>query len=243
MGHSRILYLSVGCCNKRRGPCGFEVVSLPLLTDITGPITCVSSMINNNLLAYVSVTCDMERDFAVSLFDFTTKLSWPTCNITQLSVPFNAGNVSFVLRIAVHMPNLVLLELIEKPHWQWVSADHVTSYYIQCSRYYQVIGRQVWSNATEWSRHLALMTKLKALGLRTSTLLTGNSPLEHALVVAWTEHHRSLKHLALWHGFGSPGCILKYWDCIDGEWASSRGSVDFVFCFFSMGDKLPSPSP
>ncbi|KAG2742237.1 hypothetical protein P692DRAFT_20879790 [Suillus brevipes Sb2] len=217
MRHPRITYLSVERCNRSKQACDLGVVSLPSLSAITGPISCIASAIPSQLLTYVSISCYTQRDFSTPLLDFTTKLSpLHASRITQLSVPFDVGDIHFARYIAGAMPRLILLEAIEKPCQQHVIRSHA------------------WSNVVEWSRHLALMRNLKTLGLLTSTFLARNDVHERALVIAWTVHHPSLKRLALWHGFGSPGHKMHYWYFFDGVWSKHRGYVDPVFDFFSI---------
>lgn len=217
MRHPRITYLSVERCNRSKQACDLGAVSLPSLSAITGPISCVASAISSQSLTYVSVSCHRQRDFSTPLLDFTTKLSpLHASRITRLSVPFDVGDVHFARHIAVAMPRLILLEAIEKP----------------CQE--RIIEAHAWSNAVEWSRHLALMRNLKTFGLLTSTFLAYNNVHERALVMAWTVHHPSLEHLALWHGFGSPGHKMHYWHLFDGAWSKRRACVDPIFDFFFM---------
>ncbi|KAG2742165.1 hypothetical protein P692DRAFT_20665905, partial [Suillus brevipes Sb2] len=116
MRHRRITYLSVERCNRSKRPCDFGAVSLPSLSAVTGPIACVTSAISSKLLTYASISCYTQRDFSTPLVDFTSKLSpLPASRITQLSIPFDAGDVHFARHIAEAMPRLILLEVIEKP--------------------------------------------------------------------------------------------------------------------------------
>ncbi|KAG2090301.1 hypothetical protein BD769DRAFT_1679731 [Suillus cothurnatus] len=217
MRHPRIMYLSVECCNRSKQACDLGAVSLPSLTAITGPISCIALAISSQLLTYVSVSCHRQRDFSTPLLDFTTKLSpLHASRITQLSIPFDVGDIHFARHISGAMPQLILLEAIEKPCQQ------------------RIIQAHAWSNVVEWSRHLALMKNLKTLGLLTSTFLARNDVHERALVMAWTVHHPSLEHLALWHGFGSPGYKMHYWHFFDGTWSKRRACIDPVFNFFFM---------
>jgi hypothetical protein len=116
--HPHLTYLSVGHCTKRRNSCPLGAAPLSRLSDLTGPIACLSSIVANKPLTYVTASCNSRRDLSISFPHFVAKLSFSTSAITRLALPFDAGALHFVRRIATAMPHLVLLQLTERPRQQ-----------------------------------------------------------------------------------------------------------------------------
>ncbi|KAG1741942.1 hypothetical protein EDB19DRAFT_1634262, partial [Suillus lakei] len=215
--HPHLIYLSMGHCTKRRNSCTLGTAPLSSLSDLTGPIACLLSIIANKPLTYVTASCNSPWDFSVLFLHFITKLSSSTSAITRLALPFDAGDLHFVRHIATAVPHLVLLQLTERPRQQWaLRFGHA------------------WGNMHNWAEDLALMANLRILGLRTLASLATGAADELALVVAWTALHYSLTHIALSYHFRSPQHILNYWDFTNGAWVNTRGVVDPIFNFFFM---------
>ncbi|KAG1730199.1 hypothetical protein EDB19DRAFT_1641431, partial [Suillus lakei] len=218
--HHHLIYLSMGHCTKHRNSCPLGTAPLSSLSDLTGPITCLLSIIANKPLTYVTASCNSPRDFSILFPHFITKLSSSTSAITCLALPFDAGDLHFLRRIATAVPHLVLLQLTERPS--------LMMYFLKL-RF-----RHTWGDMHKWAGNLALMANLRILGLCTSASLATGATDELALVVAWTALHYSLTHIALSYHFGSPQHILNYWDFTNGTWVNTRGVVDPIFNFFFM---------
>ena len=122
--HPCLAYISVERCNKIKRACPLETISLPKVSDVTGPIACISSIVANKSLVYVAASCDSQRDLSISMPNFTTRLA---PSITRLSLPFDAVDLHFVRHIATAMPSLIALYLREKPGQQQVGVSDIIS--------------------------------------------------------------------------------------------------------------------
>ncbi|KAH7905221.1 hypothetical protein BJ138DRAFT_1118661 [Hygrophoropsis aurantiaca] len=212
--HPQVQYLSVDSCDRAGRECILEAAPLPALSEMVGPLSCISSVINGRPLTRVSAKLDAGRSGAVAVPDFLRALSTSMAAVTNLQIPFPPRIRGILRHIADAAPALESLVLQETRSPLVRRASE----------------RRAWDNTNAWASDLWRMPRLTTLALLTHTSLIphpGDAQEEERLVQEWVisngHHHPSLRHLALCYHAGDEGEVISYWDLNDRVWIKAGG--------------------
>ncbi|KAH7905905.1 hypothetical protein BJ138DRAFT_1017058 [Hygrophoropsis aurantiaca] len=217
--HPLIQHLRIEGCTS--SVCSLKEIPLPSLTEVTGPISCLATLINKNPINRAFATQE-EAQTPPPLPRLLFSLSTSTATLTVLYLDFDPNERDILRQVAAAAPFLTALKLSEKP--------------LSTTRGVRL--RRAWNNSLEWRNDLLLLGCMSRFLLKTAAPLVdtpGDKEEEASVVSSWArvvrrggvEDHPALEHLTLWYISEVDGGVLCYWDKVVGEGRSwvRAGSV------------------
>jgi hypothetical protein len=230
--HPRLCCVVMGHCGATK-ECPIRDVPFTALSEIAGPVSCVSNLIHNNPVTSTKATYYAVRDFQLPRPRLFTSLNSSSAIIQILHLDFLPQDHTILRSIAAAVPFLSALKLTEK------SPEHVVSLLFMFPPepvsffspwQLHVPPRRAWSNRRQWVQDLRSFHRLKRFLLCTTVSLVPtprDNAAEMDLIVGWLQdeenpwkasrYHPSLDHITLWYSYGRERSYLSWWNRDGGK--------------------------
>ena len=120
--HVNVAFLNVEACGCTNKPCPLDGNGLPILCDVSGPFGCVSALVQNNPVTYVTAHQSPATQ-SIPAFILMPSLSTSTACLTVLELELDPMDFNVLECLAMSTPALTALKLVEVQSPMLVSLD------------------------------------------------------------------------------------------------------------------------
>ena len=110
--HPGITHLSIEACGPIRGPCPLDGTRLPILCNVSGPVSCVRHLVSNNPVSRVT-TCQVPPDDPIPVCALTPSLLKSATNLTVLQLEISPMDFDALECLARDASTLTALKFTE----------------------------------------------------------------------------------------------------------------------------------